>query len=119
VSTQPKRLLTVEEFLANEGKAEFRSEYYAGETFAVAGGSENHSLIKMQAAFVLRSQLRKGRCRAYDSDMMVRVVATGLYAYPDISIVCGPSQLEGGASPNRVLLNPDLIAEVLSPSTEA
>ena len=119
MSTQPKPFLTVEEFLANEEKAEFRSEYYAGETFAMAGGSENHSLIKAQVVRIIGNHLDGGPCRIYDSDMMLRVVATGLFTYPDASAVCGPSQVEGGPNHDRVLLNPSLVVEVLSPSTEA
>lgn len=119
MSTQPKPFLTVEEFLANEEKAEFRSEYFAGETFAMAGGTENHTLIKVRLAHLIEGHLEDRQCRVYDSDLMVRVVATGLLTYPDVSVVCGPSQLEGGPHRDRVLLNPNLIIEVLSPSTEA
>ena len=117
MSTQPKSFLTPEEYLEIEDKAEYRSEYFAGEMFAMAGGSPMHSLIKMQASYLLVGQLRGRPCCAYDSDMRIRVSETGLYTYPDMSAVCGPSQLEGGH--NQTLLNPNLIIEVLSPSTEA
>jgi Uma2 family endonuclease len=119
VSTQPKTFLTPEEYLEIEDKAEYKSEYYAGEMFAMAGGSDRHSLVKVETLYLLASQLRGRPCRVYDSDMRIRVVATGLHTYPDASAVCGPSKLEGGPNRNQVLLNPDLIVEVLSPSTEA
>jgi Uma2 family endonuclease len=117
VSTQPKRFLTPEEYLEIEDKAEYKSEYYAGEMFAMAGGSDKHSLIKMQAGHLLISELRGRRCRVYDSDMRIRVNETGLYTYPDVSAVCGPSETIGGQ--NQTLLNPNLIIEIVSPSTEA
>jgi Uma2 family endonuclease len=117
VSTQPKRFLTPEEYLEIEDKAEYKSEYYAGEMFAMAGGSDQHSLIAAEALYLLRIQFRGRPCRVYTSDMRIRVGKTGLYTYPDVSAVCGPSQLEGGH--NQTLLNPNLIVEVLSPSTEA
>jgi Uma2 family endonuclease len=117
VSTQPKRFLTPEEYLEIEAKAEYRSEYYAGEMFAMAGGSNKHSLIKVQTVHLLANQLEGRPCLTYDSDMGIRVSATGLYTYADAVVVCGPSELEG--KQDQLLLNPNLIVEVLSPSTEA
>jgi len=117
VSTQPKRFLTPEEYLEIEAKAECRSEYYAGEMFAMAGGSPQHSLIKVQTVRILENQLEGRPCLAYDSGMRIRVTATGLYTYADAVVVCGPSEFEG--KQDQLLLNPTLIVEVLSPSTEA
>ena len=117
MSTQPKRFLTPEEYLEIEDKAEYKSEYFAGEMFAMAGGSDNHSLLAVEAARILGNQFVGRPCLVYNSDMRIRVSETGLYTYPDVSAVCGPSQLEGGH--NQTLLNPNLIIEVLSPSTEA
>jgi Uma2 family endonuclease len=117
VSTQPKTFLTPEEYLEIEDKAEFRSEYYAGEMFAMAGGSPKHSLIKVQTVRLLDNRLDGGPCLTYDSDMGIRVSATGLYTYADAVVVCGPEELEG--KKDQLLLNPNLIVEVLSPSTEA
>jgi Uma2 family endonuclease len=117
MSTQPKRFLTPEEYLEIEDKAEYKSEYFAGEMFAMAGGSDNHSLLAVEAARILGNQFVGRPCLVYNSDMRIRVSKTGLYTYPDVSAVCGPSQLEGGH--NQTLLNPNLIVEVLSPSTEA
>ena len=117
MSTQPKTFLTPQEYLEIERKAEYKSEYYAGEMFAMAGGQEPHNVIAINALAVLHSQFRGRPCRVYGSDLRVRVSQTGLYTYPDISAVCGQPRLEDDHL--DTLLNPNLIIEVLSPSTEA
>jgi Uma2 family endonuclease len=83
----------------------------------MAGGSEPHSLIAANVIRELGSRLRGRGCRVYTGDMRVKVVATGLSTYPDVSVVCGPPELAGNQ--RRTLLNPLLIVEVLSSSTEA
>jgi Uma2 family endonuclease len=117
VSTQPKTFLTPEQYLEIERLAEFKSEYYQGEMFAMAGAREAHNLIVLNLAAALHQQFRPRPCRAYMSDMRVRVSATGLYTYPDILAVCGEPQFLDER--RDTLLNPNLIVEVLSPSTEA
>jgi Uma2 family endonuclease len=117
MSTVPKHFVTAEEYLYRERKAEFRSEYFRGETFAMAGASANHNLIVLNAGSSLREQLKKKPCRVYPSDLKLRIEATGLYTYPDLSVVCGEPQLESDAG--DVLLNPVVLVEVLSDSTEA
>jgi Uma2 family endonuclease len=117
MSTVPKPYLTPDEYLHRERKAEFRSEYFRGETFAMAGASANHNLIVLNAGASLREQLKKKPCRVYPSDLKLRVEATGLYTYPDLSVVCGDPQLESDAG--DVLLNSVVLVEVLSDSTEA
>ena len=117
MASVPKPYLTPEEYLHRERKAEFRSEYYRGETFAMAGASANHNLIVGNCVFTLGLQLKKKPCRVYPSDLRLRIEATGLYTYPDLSVVCGEPQLESDAG--DVLLNPLVIVEVLSDSTEA
>jgi Uma2 family endonuclease len=117
VSTQPKAYLTPEQYLDIERKAEFRSEYYAGEMFAMAGATDPHNLIAVTVVAELYQQLRKRPCFTYTHDMRIRVSAAGLYTYPDIIVVCGERQFLDDRQDN--LLNPTLIVEVLSPSTEA
>jgi Uma2 family endonuclease len=117
MSTVPKHDITAEEYLHRERKAEFRSEYFRGELFAMAGASANHNLIVLNAGSSLREQLKKKPCRVYPSDLKLRIEATGLYTYPDLSVVCGEPQLESSAG--DVLLNPVVLVEVLSDSTEA
>ena len=117
MSTQPKTFLTPEQYLEIERLAEFKSEYYQGEMFAMSGAREAHNLIVLNLAAALHQQLRTRPCRAYMSDMRVRVSATGLYTYPDVLAVCGEPQFLDDR--RDTLLNPNLIVEVLSPSTEA
>jgi Uma2 family endonuclease len=117
MSTVPQHYITAEEYLHRERKAEFRSEYFRGEMFAMAGASANHNLIVLNAGSSLREQLKKKPCRVYPSDLRLRIEATGLYTYPDLSVVCGEPQLESDAG--DVLLNPVVLVEVLSDSTEA
>ncbi len=90
----PKKLLTPQEYLAQERFAEFRSEYYRGEVFAMAGASPEHTLAKDNLAREAGTQLKNGPCLVMTSDMRVKVDATGLYTYPDIVIVCEKPQVE-------------------------
>jgi len=117
VSTQPKHFLTEEEYLEIERKAEFKSEYFAGEMFAMAGAKEGHNLLGTNFVREISQQLRSRPCRVYSNDMRVRIAPSGLYAYPDVVAVCGEPQFLDDNRDN--LLNPALIVEILSPSTEA
>ena len=117
MSTGPKHFITPEEYLHRERQAEHRSEYYRGEMFAMAGASANHNLIVGNCIQTLGQQLKSKPCRVYPSDLKLRVEATGLFTYPDLSIVCGEPRLE--SDHGDVLLNPVVLVEVLSDSTEA
>jgi len=117
MSTQPTTRLTPEQYLEIERQAEFKSEYYDGEMFAMAGATEVHNLIVWNIGGELRTQLRGGLCRGYSNDMRVHIPATGLYTYPDVVVVCGDRQFLDNR--RDTLLNPTLLVEVLSPSTEA
>lgn len=114
--TVPKHYITPEEYLHRERKADFKSEYYRGEMFAMAGASANHNLIVLNAGSSLREQLKDRPCRVYPSDLKLKIKSTGLYTYPDLTVVCGEPQLESDVG--DVLLNPVVIVEVLSESTE-
>jgi Uma2 family endonuclease len=117
MSTQSKPYFTPEQYLEIERKAEFKSEYYQGEMFAMSGASEVHVLIAGNVYAGLHQQLRHRPCRAYSSDMRVNVSAGGLYTYPDVTVVCGkPEFLDTAVD---TLLNPTVIIEVLSKSTES
>ncbi len=109
--------VTPEEYLALERKAETRSEYVNGEIYAMAGASREHNLIALNLAAELRTQLRSRSCETYVSDMRVRVKPTGLYTYPDVVVVCGRARFDDKEL--DTLVNPTVLAEVLSPSTEA
>lgn len=115
MSTVPKRLLTEQEYLAKERQAPFRSEFYRGEMFAMAGASREHIVITGNTFFRLRSQLDAGPCEVYSTDMRVRITPTGLYTYPDVVVACGGPQFADNEQ--DVLLNPTVLVEVLSHST--
>jgi Uma2 family endonuclease len=108
---------TPEEYLAQERKAEYKSEYVAGQILAMSGVSREHSLITGNIARVLGSQLLDRPCEVHASDMRVKVPARGMYTYPDVVVVCGDARFEDEQV--DTLLNPTVIVEVLSPSTEA
>ena len=110
-------LITPEQYLEIERKAEFRSEYYNGEMFAMAGAGDPHNLIAGNIFGGIHYQFRKRPCYAYTHDMRVCVSARGLYTYPDVLAVCGEPRFLDQREDN--LLNPSVIVEVLSPSTEA
>jgi len=116
VSTVSKRLISPEEYLRQERLAESKSEYLRGEVFAMSGASYAHTVIKDNLARSLGNQMEGGPCRVLTSDMRVKVSATGLYTYPDVVIVCDAPQFEDKVF--DTLLNPHVIIEVLSDSTE-
>ena len=114
----PRLKMTDEEFLAFERVAETKHEFYDGEVFAMAGASENHNVIVVNLSGELRQALRGRPCRHYVTDLRVRIGEAGRFTYPDAVVVCGDREFLPGASLDT-LLNPTVIVEVLSPSTEA
>ena len=117
MSSQADKRYTAEEYLALERQAECKSEYCAGDIFAMAGASRWHNLIVANVIRELSLQLKGRPCTTYPSDMRVKISPTGLYTYPDITVVCSEAQFED--TQQDTLLNPTLIVEVLSESTEA
>jgi Uma2 family endonuclease len=117
MSTHPKTLLTEEQYLEIERKAEYKSEYFQGEMFAMAGAGYAHNLLIGNIVAALHRQLRSRPCVVLPNDMRVRVGKTGLYTYPDVVALCGKPELLD--EQQDTLSNPSLIVEVLSPSTEA
>jgi Uma2 family endonuclease len=121
MATQPgpalKPYVTPEEYLARERAAETKSEYLDGEIFAMAGGTPQHSAILFNVTGALGLSLRGGPCRGFNSDLRVKVSETGLYTYPDLTVLCGEARFDD--EQRETLLNPTLIIEVLSPTTEA
>ena len=110
------KFMTPEEYLRLERASQEKHEYFKGEIFAMTGASENHNIVVSSTLATLYGQLRKKPCQIYPSDMRVRIPATGLYTYPDISVVCGTPEFEDDGL--DTLLNPIVIIEVLSASTE-
>ncbi len=119
---QPYRF-TVEEYLAFERTADERHEYLDGVIYAMAGESPNHGRLCTNLGGLLYAQLRGTPCEVFSKDTKVRCgpyrahTREGLYAYPDLVIVCGAMQFHDQVP--DVVLNPTVIMEVLSPSTAA
>jgi len=109
--------LTESEYLEIERAADFKSEFFDGEMFAMAGGTLQHSLIGTNLAREFGNRLLNNRCVAFNADLRIKIEATGLCTYPDLSVICGPPQFAAGT--NDTVLNPTLVVEVLSDSTEA
>jgi Uma2 family endonuclease len=109
--------LSEADYLRLERQAEHKSEYLDGEIFAMAGGTRAHSLIAGNVIAELRNLLKATDCVAYNADLRVKVEATGLLTYPDVSVVCGEQRFLD--EQEDTLLNPGVIIEVLSDSTEA
>lgn len=112
-----RQRLTPQEYLAIERAALEKSEYYNGEMFALAGTTREHSLINGNIAAALRNQLKDHPFETYSNNMRVRTRPGGLYTYPDVVVVCGDREFEDAEV--DILVNPTLIVEVLSTSTEA
>jgi Uma2 family endonuclease len=104
------------EYLALENHATVRHEYLDGEIYAMAGGSPDHAALAAAVIALLAPQLPSG-CRLFTSDLRVRIVDTGLSTYPDAAVVCGAT--ERASDDGLAVVNPVLVVEVTSPSTEA
>jgi Uma2 family endonuclease len=117
MSAQPlPSFLTPAAYLSIERQAVERSEFIDGEMYAMAGARRKHVTVVTNLVVELGMQLKKRSCQVYSNDMRVKVNARGDYTYPDVIIVCGPPQMEDEQEDS--LLNPTVIIEVLSPSTE-
>jgi Uma2 family endonuclease len=116
MSQQISSYVSPEEYLRLERLSEYKSEYLHGEIFAMTGASRKHNLIAVNTASSLSQQLRGRPCEVYASDMRVKVVASGLYTNPDIVVVCGEPKFEDDYL--DTLLNPTVLFEILSKSTE-
>lgn len=108
--------LSVQDYLELEQTSEVRHEYENGEIREMPGGSENHSSIGENIKFSLRLALRERPCKIHGGDLRIKI-STGLYTYPDVSVVCGERLFENDKRDS--LINPRVVFEVLSPSTES
>ncbi|MFP4280192.1 MAG: Uma2 family endonuclease [Halochromatium sp.] len=118
MSAAPQPHLSFDDWLAIERTAtDQRSEYVAGEVFAMAGGSEEHNLIVANLVREFGNQFKGKPCRVYASDMKVHIAEADVGTYPDVMVICGERQFHDGR--RDVVTNPTLIVEVLSDSTEA
>jgi Uma2 family endonuclease len=117
MSSLPKIRLTSADYLEMDRQSQLRHQFLGGEIFTMTGASRRHNLISVNLATLLNTQLRDRDCEVYASDMRVKVSPQGDYTYPDLVVVCGSPSFED--SFNDTLLNPVLIVEILSKSTEA
>lgn len=120
MSALPKKgyvQMTEEEYLAFERASQFKHEFRAGEIIDMTGASRRHNLINGSTYARLYLQLRQQGCQAYANDMRVQVKGAKLYTYPDMAVVCGEARFADDGF--DMLINPTVIIEVLSPSTEA
>jgi Uma2 family endonuclease len=109
-----KDLMTVEEYLAFEEKSKRKHEFMDGEIFAMAGVKRNHSTISQNLSRNIGNQLEDKPCEVHGSDIKIRI-REGHYVYPDVSVVCDTINFDTN---NTTLLNPIVVFEVLSKSTE-
>src|SRR5262245_44212638 len=116
MSLAPESRMSAEQYLAWERAQLDRHEFFRGEVFEMAGGRLRHNALSMARGSELRIALRGTGSRAFSSDQRIAARPGEHYVYPDVSVVHGPPELEPGT--NDVLLNPGVIVEVLSPSTE-
>ncbi len=107
---------TPEEYLAFERAAEMRHEYLDGQIYAMAGGSPQHNQICFNTAVAIGPQIRGTECIGYTSDQKIRSDPMDLFSYPDLTVVCGAPVFHD--QHNDVILNPKVIFEISSPTTE-
>lgn len=115
---RPVERHTPQEYYALEAKAEYKSEYYRGQIFAMSGGSKAHSEITVNLVGGLWQRLRGQPCRPYEGNFRLKVIATGLRCYPDVSVYCGPIEPDPDDPRAETGTNPTVVFEVLSKSTE-
>lgn len=116
-TVERKSSYSVEEYLAMEAASVQRHEFFKGEIFAMSGGSIDHGAIAVNWTSEIRSKTKGSGCRGFNSDVKVHIESENAFVYPDASIVCG--EIELYEEKNHTILNPIVIIEVLSDSTEA
>jgi Uma2 family endonuclease len=117
MSTLPLPRITRAEYLAAERASAVKHEFHDGQVYAMSGASPVHCQIAGNLITAINGRLAARPCVVYTSDLKVRIPATNRYFYPDLTVVCGAPQFE--EFEQDVLINPLLIVEVLSPSTES
>src|SRR5436190_2986106 len=115
---QPIRRFTPAEYYRMERDAPYKSDYYTGEIFAMAGGTARHSLICSNHVRELGNRLIDTPCVVYESNLRLKVKATGLRTYPATSVYCDPMERDEEDPYAETYTNPSVLFEVLSKSTE-
>ena len=116
-SPQSHHDYTFADYLAVERDSEIKHEFDAGDILAMSGGTARHSALAVKIATALETTRRPG-CTVFQSDMRVRIPATGRATYPDASMVCGPLEYDSEDAAHTTITNPVLLVEVLSVTTE-
>ncbi len=109
--------ISEEEYLVSEPQSEYKSEFRQGRIYAMSGATEAHVLVSGNVFAEIHRQLKGRPCKAFQSDMRTKVVAARLYTYPDVIVVCGPTVFD--VKDKHAIVNPTVLVEVLSKSTEA
>ena len=117
LSNRRQRLFTEKEYLSLEDDAKEKSEFYQGRIYAMAGGSPEHGEVSSNTIYALVKALQEQPCKVYSSDVRVKIANSTLYTYPDASVTCNKPKLYLYKN-TKTLMNPTLIVEVLSPTTE-
>lgn len=114
-----RQRFTFGEYLALEEMSPVKHEFLGGQAWAMAGGTPEHAAICASVIALLHAQLRGKTCRVFSADLRVRVRATGLATYPDVTVVCGRMELDPDDPKGHTITNPRVLVEVLSPSAES
>ena len=112
----PLHRYTLDDYLALEEESSTRHEFWEGEIVAMAGGTPEHAALAMAVGRQLGNQLEGTACRVFSSDLRVRILETGLVTYPDVTVICGPSERDPKS--DTTVLNPRVAVEVTSDSSE-
>lgn len=113
MSAVAQSIYTEEDYLRMEEKASYKSEYFRGEIFMMAGGTPNHNRVKENLSVEIGITLKSKRsCRSYSSDQRIHIPENSLYTYPDVVVVCGPNQYS--AQNSNTITNPSVVIEVVS-----
>lgn len=112
----PLHRYTFDDYLRLEEESSTRHEFLEGEIVAMAGGTPEHAALAMAVGRQLGNQLEGGSCRVFSSDLRVKVSQTGLVTYPDVTVLCGPSQRDPESQ--TTLLKPSVVIEITSDSSE-
>ena len=110
---------SIQQYLDLEEKSEIRHEFHDGEILAMAGGTYRHSQIFINLAAMFFRRLAGGPCQPLDGNLRVRIHRRASYVYPDLSVVCGPAEFDADDTRKTSILNPRVIVEILSDSTES
>ncbi len=116
-TAEKKKHASIEEYLEYDASIEGKAEYYDGEIFDMAGGSPWHSLLTMNIGIAIGSRTKGSNCRAFSSDLRIFIASENAFVYPDFAIICG--EMEFSLMDRNSLQNPQLVVEVVSPSTAA